>query len=67
MVKKNLLNLNLKPKLNLNIYIYIYIYIYIKTSLASYNKENYTHNELIYNALDKINQLNGLGADKIIQ
>ena len=35
-----------------------------KTSLASYNKENYTHNELIYNALDKINQLNGLGADR---
>ena len=34
-----------------------------KTSHAVYNKENYASNELIYNALDKINQLNGLGSD----
>ena len=32
------------------------------TSLSVYNENNYKNNELIYNALDKINKLNGLNS-----
>ena len=33
-----------------------------KRSLSVYNENNYRNNELIYNALDKINKLNGLNS-----
>ena len=40
------------------------VYNSVKTSNSIYNKINHENNELIFNALDKINQLSGLDANR---